>query len=475
MLENTSYFQSFANANILVVGDVMLDRYYYGQTSRISPEAPVPVVHVGKTEEIPGGAGNVALNVSALGAQVKLMGICGNDYEADCLQEKLKLAGVFCDFHPIPGYPTITKLRVLSQHQQLIRLDFEGLLENVDFTGFIKSYRSHLNNTQVIILSDYAKGTLQHVAELIQLARAQNIPVLIDPKGNDFTRYQGATLLTPNRKEFEQIVGYCKEDREIEERGENLRRQLNLAALLITRGEEGMTLLQKEQAPIRLKVHSQEVYDVTGAGDTVIATIATTLAVGQPLSESVALANLAASQVVQKVGAATVTVAELQAALNPTHALQKSILNEEQLKIILSDMQRRGERIVMTNGCFDILHPGHIAYLEQAKRLGDRLIVAVNDDASVARLKGPSRPINSLEHRMQVLAGLSSVDWVVHFSEDTPARIIEHLQPDVLVKGGDYRVSEIAGAESVLKRRGEVKVLNFVEGYSTSHIIERCK
>lgn len=469
----TLHIPNFDAARVLVVGDIMLDRYWYGNTSRISPEAPVPVVHVKQIQERPGGAANVALNIQALGAQVNLMSMSGDDTIADQLSELLSKLDIKSYLQRIPGLPTITKLRVLSLHQQLIRLDFEEGFHQVNANELISKFDQQLSDYKVVILSDYAKGVLRCAPELIAHARRKNIPVLVDPKGSDFTIYRGSYMLTPNRKEFETVVGRCHDEQEIVNKGLKLINDLELNALLITRGEHGMTLIVPNETPLHLPAQKREVYDVTGAGDTVIALLGASLAAGSDLPLAAALANHAAGVVVSKLGAATVTVSELRRAMEEYHRSGRGIISEEQLTIAIKDAHAHGERVVMTNGCFDILHAGHITYLEEAKKLGDRLIVAVNDDASVARLKGPSRPINSLSQRMAVLAGLSAVDWVVPFNEDTPERIICNLLPDVLVKGGDYKISDIAGGKCVLNNGGEVKVLSFVEGCSTSAIIKK--
>lgn len=471
------HIPAFENARILIVGDVMLDRYWYGSASRISPEAPVPVVHIQKEEERPGAAGNVALNVAALGAKVTLLGVSGDDPIADVLENKLRAAHVDCQLHRLPNLPTTTKLRVLSSgfHQQLIRLDFEDSLADFNHAELCTLFESHLSQTDVVILSDYAKGALACAPELIKLARAKNIPVFVDPKGHDFSIYRGATLLTPNRKEFELVVGPCRDEQELIDKGLKLLKQYELAALLVTRGEQGMTLIQPDQPEFHLPAKAREIYDVTGAGDTVIAVLAASVAAGAELPMATVLANIAGGIVVGKMGAATASVPELRQAARQERVAGRGVMTEEQLLFAVQDAQENGERVVMTNGCFDILHAGHVGYLEQAKALGNRLIVAVNDDDSVRRLKGQERPVNRLEHRMAVLAGLSSVDWVVSFSEDTPERLLEQLRPDVLVKGGDYKLSEVVGAEIVLGYGGDVQVLGAEPGLSTTAILERSK
>jgi len=463
----------YSSASVLVVGDLMLDRYWHGTTSRISPEAPVPVVHVKEDEQRAGGAGNVALNIAALGAKVSALGFTGQDEAADILENLLKKAGVLCVFETLKDTPTITKLRVMSRHQQLIRLDFEDGFQSINSQNLLHQYDAEINQAQVIILSDYGKGTLNDVEKFITLARQKNKTVLIDPKGSDFNRYKGASLITPNLNEFEAVVGVCANEAEIVSKGMALLDELAVQALLITRGEHGMTLLTKDEKPLHLPTHAREVFDVTGAGDTVISTLAASLAAKKTLAEATALANIAAGIVVGKMGTATVSADELNYALSGQRPQHKGVGSLEAILNALSQAQSDGEKIVLTNGCFDILHLGHISYLKQAKALGDRLIVLVNSDASVKRLKGESRPINDLNTRMEMLAALECVDWVMEFTQDTPQEVIAQLLPDILVKGGDYSdITSIAGHKEVLANGGEVKVLTFVEGHSTTNIIK---
>jgi D-beta-D-heptose 7-phosphate kinase/D-beta-D-heptose 1-phosphate adenosyltransferase len=463
----------FRTAKVLVAGDLILDRYWHGGTSRISPEAPVPVVHVKTIEERLGGAGNVALNLAALGAVVSLIGYGGEDDAADSLARLLASAGIAHRIERVPGLATITKLRVLSRHQQLIRMDFEDSFEPVPEDGLVESFREAAAAADLVVLSDYGKGTLRPVARLIEAAGEAGKPVLIDPKGRDFAKYRGATLITPNLGEFEAVAGACRNEDELVEKGSRLMEVLQLDGLLVTRGEHGMSLLSRSGEPLHLATHAQEVYDVTGAGDTVIATLAGALAAGWPLPEATRLANIAAGIVVGKLGTATVDVEELAIALHGTRAQHRGVIELLDLLPLLAAARRNGERIVLTNGCFDILHPGHVHYLQQARELGDRLVVLVNSDASVQRLKGEGRPINPLPQRMAMLAALECVDWVLPFEGDTPREEICRLLPDVLVKGGDYTdITAIAGHDCVLAHGGEVKVLSFVKGFSTTNLIK---
>ena len=462
---------SLTAAKVLVVGDLMLDRYWHGDTSRISPEAPVPVVLVGESEERAGGAGNVALNISALGADASLIGFTGDDEQCRALEKLLTPVGVDCLFDKLTGAATITKLRVLSRHQQLIRLDFEDGFDKKNADNLLKSFQSQLATTGAVVLSDYGKGTLRQVQEFIKLARKAGKIVLVDPKGSDFEKYRGATLITPNIHEFEGVVGRCEDDEDIVNKGQDLMLSLDLQALLITRSERGMTLLQKDLPAIHLPTRAKEVFDVTGAGDTVISVLAAALAAGESFADATALSNLAAGVVVSKLGTATVSMDELRREIRKQHQVQRGVVEEDVLLQLVNDSKEHGETVVMTNGCFDILHAGHVAYLEQARELGNRLIVAVNDDDSVKRLKGPERPVNTMEKRMRMLAALECVDWVVPFYEDTPTRQICKLMPDILVKGGDNDPDKIPGGDCVREAGGEVKVLTYIDGVSTTGII----
>lgn len=462
----------FSSVKALVAGDLMLDQYWFGPTSRISPEAPVPVVRVTQAEARAGGAANVAVNLASLGAATTITGIVGTDANAGSLRRLLGELGIQLDLVESSTSPTITKLRVLSRNQQLIRLDTEDAFGAADAGSLEKTFTRHLGSASVCILSDYAKGTLLDAPALIRLCRGRRVPVLVDPKGNDFARYSGATLLTPNLAEFEAIVGRVRSDADLVAAARRLRAELALDALVITLGERGMVVVAADREPVFLAARAREVFDVTGAGDTVIAALAAGLGAGMPLTEAAALANVAAGLVVRKIGAASVTPSELRLELHEHGRGGRGLLDREQARRVAKEARERGERIVMTNGCFDILHSGHVAYLEEAKTLGDRLLVAVNDDDSVRRLKGPGRPVNSLEDRMAVLAGLAAVDWVVPFSEDTPERLVADILPDVLVKGGDYKPEEIAGGSIVIANGGTVEVLSFREGRSTSRILE---
>ena len=465
----------FQEARLLVVGDVMLDRYWHGSANRVSPEAPVPIVRVGSQEARPGGAGNVALNVAALGCAARLLGVVGNDAAADELDTRLQAAGVYCDFMRTADKPTITKLRVISQQQHLIRADFEEPFEARDVAALPDRAAALIGDIKAVILSDYAKGALQDTGALITLARSRDLPVIVDPKGTAFEKYRGSTLITPNLNEFEAVVGPCANEQELVSKGLALVSELELQAMLITRGESGMTLIRPGLPELHLPARAQEVFDVTGAGDTVIAVLASALAVGESLADATALANLAASLVVGKLGTAAISGPELRRAIVGEVDSSRGVMTSEQLAIVVEDARSQGEVIVFTNGCFDIIHAGHVGYLTAARKLGDRLVVALNDDDSVRRLKGPGRPINPLERRMAVLAGLEAVDWVVSFEENTPEALLESIKPEVLVKGGDYTVDQVVGASYVQSYGGEVRTLDYLDDCSTSEIVEKMR
>lgn len=462
----------FTNASILVVGDVMVDRYWFGDTTRISPEAPVPIVNINNTDNRPGGAGNVALNIAALGAKVILLGITGNDEPAHTLSNQLSIANVSHDLCRLDNLSTIIKLRVLSRHQQLIRLDFEEKLAATNKDLLIERYKKYLVHTKLVILSDYKKGTLADPQIFIQLAKQMNIPLLVDPKGYDFSIYRNAYMVTPNLKEFEAVVGHCRCEQDIFDKGRQLLDEYHMDVLLVTRGEEGMTLIQAKSSA-HYPACAREVFDVTGAGDTVIAVLGVALASQTDLLSAVALANLAASISVTKLGAISVSAPELATALTGKTNGASGIVNEEQLLLAVKEAKTLGKKIIFTNGCFDILHAGHVASLQMAKQLGDYLIVAINTDESIRKLKGSNRPINHLEHRMSVLAGLDVVDWVIPFADDTPERLLRLIQPDFLAKGSDYRLDQVVGADIVRAYGGEVRIMNPNINISSTAIIDK--
>jgi len=464
---------NFTQANVLIIGDVMLDRYWSGETSRISPEAPVPIVHVKGNEERPGGAANVALNIAHLGGKATLLGYIGVDEAGDALQKSLQNKGVDTQLIRVANKPTITKLRIMSRHQQLMRLDFEEDFKGEDHRELSSRYQALLAKTDVVVFSDYGKGCLENSRELIVMAHRLGKTIIVDPKSADFADYAYATLLTPNLSEFTTAADQWNTEAELFNKARALLNQHHIENLLITRSEQGMSLIQQQDEPIHLPTQARDVFDVTGAGDTVVAVLAASCSAGMPIQQAMALANLAAGIVVAKVGTATVSQTELEQALNQYSLIAKGVVSETQLIAAVRDAQAHGKKIVMTNGCFDLLHSGHVSYLEQAKALGDRLIVAVNTDASVRRLKGETRPINCVENRMKVLSALESVDWVLPFSENTPQRLICAVKPNLLVKGGDNDPQNIPGNDCVWDNGGDVVVLSFIEGSSTTGTIAK--
>ena len=472
-------FPNLQGHQVLVIGDVMLDSFYHGKANRISPEAPVPVVNVERVEDLPGGAANVAMNIASLGANCKISGITGQDTAADTLEQRLNSVGVKCAFHRAQNRDTIIKRRVISNQQQLLRMDFEKLFEEQEWQALKPIAEPLLTESKILVLSDYNKGTLTDPQYWINLAKQHDVPILVDPKGTDFEKYRGADLITPNMTEFEAVVGKVTSEADLIDKAQQLIKQLDIKAILVTRSEHGMSLIRQDQPEFHLPAIAKEVSDVTGAGDTVISTLAAVLAAGESIETAVTLANVAASIVVSKLGTATVSEPELkveyqrhQGDNNTDHSIG-GVVTVEQLKLAVQQAKNRGEKVVFTNGCFDILHAGHVSYLAQARAQGDRLVLAINSDESVTKLKGQGRPINSVDRRLAVLAGLSSIDWVTSFEGDTPEALLKEVQPDILVKGGDYDKKGVVGWEIVEGYGGEVRVMGLVENCSTTAIVEK--
>ncbi len=460
-------------ARILVVGDFMVDRYWFGDAVRVSQEAPVPVVDVADVEDRPGGAANVALNIVTMGAQCVFVAAVGQDAAARGVRERLTAAGVECDFVEVPEWQTTLKIRVVSQRQQLLRADIESPLPERVSEQVLARVQAQLENVDAVIFEDYDKGVIAAPEALVDCAKAAGAMVLVDPKHKAFTRYAGADVIKPNRREFERVAGAWQSDAELAAKGKAILTQTDAAALVITQGSDGLTVVRRQGGASHVTGHDVQVYDRTGAGDTVVAALGVGLGLGWDLLEAARMANAAAGLVCAKSGTASVSGVEVNRAIAGAVGLEGCVVTREQLLGAVAAARARGERIVFTNGCFDIVHAGHVGYLEEARRLGDRLIVAVNDDASTARVKGAGRPVNPLRYRMEVLAHLGAVDWVAPFSEDTPEGMLAAVRPDVLVKGGDYAESEIVGASLVRAYGGEVRALSRFEGCSTSSIIRR--
>lgn len=482
MTSNTDLIKlNFSSAKILVVGDVMLDQYWHGGTSRISPEAPVPVVKINRTDNRPGGAANVAANLVSLGSEVKLLGAVGKDSAAEIMTNILQKKNIPHELIAIDDFATIVKLRVLCRHQQMIRLDHEEDIENISLDNLrpiYDTYASLVEKYSTVVLSDYAKGVLNNPRPYIDVANAFGIPVIVDPKNSDFSVYKGAFIVKPNLSEFESIVGKCSSLEVLEERARNLLQQCGITNLVITRGGEGISLIPTNDSATHLPACSGEVYDVTGAGDTVIAVFAAALSAKMDLVKAAHISTIAAGLAVSKVGTTSISIQEIKDAMNKPKELPEGILQPEVLRDVIKQSQARGEKVVMANGCYDLLHHGHISFLERARALGDRLVVAINTDESIRGLKGPGRPMYSLQQRMTVISALKAVDWVVPFGEDRPGKLVEFLNPDILVKGDEKfkTVAEIPageGVEHVLANGGAVHLIGRTPECSSSQMIER--
>lgn len=471
----------FSSTRILCVGDVMLDRFIRGSISRISPEAPIPVLHIKDEKTVLGGAGNVVRNLKALGSHVTFISIIGRDQGGSQIQSLLNNSQNIEHHLIIDDKRTTTvKTRFIANNQQVLRTDEEHNhpLTKDQESELLKIFTSQISKHDLVVLSDYAKGlfSLQGLQVLIQVSRTHNKPILVDPKGKDFSKYKGATLLTPNLQELAHatlLLAHTQE--QIIAAAQKIIKVCDLEGIIVTRGEQGMSLIEASGTVEHLQTTALEIFDVSGAGDTVIATLALTLAVGGSLSEAMTLANTAAGLVVAKVGTAVVHQDELQAALHHQELDQheKKIVSWHKAQEITQKWKRCGQRVVFTNGCFDLLHPGHVSLLSQAKRAGDRLVVGLNTDSSVKRFKGADRPIQPEMARALVLASLASVDLVVLFDQDGPLELIETLRPDVLVKGSDYTIDQVWGAPFVQSYGGQVLLIDLVEGHSTTGIVSR--
>lgn len=460
-----------ARGPILVIGDVMLDRYLLGEVTRISPEAPVPVLRTVREETRPGGAANVAANVAALGAPCTLLGVVGEDAAGAGIAALAARHGAECRLVADPQGATTQKTRLVAGTQQIVRFDTDAAVSASARTALLASARALLPGASLAILSDYAKGALAEIPAFIAAANAAGVPALVDPKMTDPGRYAGAFLLKPNRREFEALFGPCAGLEAMATRAREAIAQHGFHHLVVTLGADGMLLVSADGTQHHVPTEAQEVFDVSGAGDTVVAALAVALAAGRSLREAVAEATLAASVAVSHAGTYVVTAADMQARQRGGQAPGK-VLDRPALLAQLRSLRARGRRIVFTNGCFDILHPGHVRMLAACRALGDVLVVGLNEDDSVRRLKGPARPVNRFADRAEVLAALAAVDFVTGFAEDTPLRLVEDVQPDILAKGADYAVDDIVGAEVVRARGGEVVAITFHAGYSSTRIIQ---
>lgn len=468
---------------IAVIGDVIVDHYVIGSVNRISPEAPVPVLVHGTDRLVPGGAANVAANAAAMGAPVHLVGLVGDDVRATELEAEL---AAFPDISLAlvrdPGRPTITKTRVMSGRQQIVRIDAEDTRPpsaQVEAL-LIAAARIAVARSRVTVLSDYAKGVLgdRVIAAIMEEARAHGVPVIVDPKRRTFEAYRGAALVTPNRRELSEATGLPDTtDEEAAQAAAVAAAQFG-GDVLVTRAEKGMSLWRRDGSVLHVPAEAREVFDVSGAGDTALAALAMSLASGQPLETCVRVANAAAAIAVGKLGTAVVTRAEIAAALDralPRMEPPGSLVPLERAREIIARWRAGGARVVFTNGCFDLLHPGHVALLEAAAAEGDRLVVALNTDASTRRLKGPTRPLQDELARARVIGAMRCVDLVVLFDEDTPLETISALLPDVLVKGADYKPDDVVGADVVIANGGRLVLADLVAGRSTSSLVAKAR
>ena len=471
----------FSGLRVLVAGDFMLDEYIWGKVSRISPEAPVTVVEVERETRTLGGAGNVVNNLAALGAKVEVIGLVGEDPPAHTLRQELdrlqvEAGGLFSD----PARRTTRKTRVYGGQQQVVRIDRETRTPApASFTTRALQYlEERLPKLQALILSDYAKGALtsDFLKEAIRLARLQNVPVVVDPKGQDYSAYAQATVITPNLKELEQVGGRALGSRE--ERlaaAEELRQRLKVSALLVTEGAQGMTLVGP-RGSVQLKARTpREVFDVSGAGDTVVAVLTLGLAAALELCEAASLANLAAGVVVTKRGTAPILLSEMERELKGHVEQEEKIVGLAELSFIVPHLKAQGNRVVFTNGCFDLLHVGHVKFLEESRRRGDVLVVAVDTDASVRRVKGEGRPVLSEQERLRMLAALAAVDYVTLFESAQLPEILAALKPDVLTKGSNYPEVEVEGRDIVTSYGGQVALIPVSDPVSITGLINRIR
>ena len=463
--------------NILVIGDLMIDHYLWGKCERISPEAPVQVVAIEKETAVLGGAGNVVHNLKALGAKVDVLSVIGDDTNAHELKILLSDIHVSGDALIVQeARKTSKKSRIIASQQQVVRYDKESTddISKESELKIVEHFKKNITSYDMVLLSDYGKGVLTNelTRALIDIANKHGKKVLVDPKGEDYTKYSGAYLLTPNKKEaIEASKVNIKDEASLLEAITKLKSECSLSVGLITLSEDGIAIYDDA-----LRTHptvAREVYDVTGAGDTVIASLGFSLACGYDIDQAVKFSNLAAGVVVGKIGSATATLNEIieyESSLNKSTS-DSHIKTLEEIELLSEELKKRGKKVVFTNGCFDILHVGHVKYLEEAKSYGDVLILGLNSDESVSRLKGPTRPVNTENDRAYILASLEAVDYVVKFYDDTPYELIKAVQPHILVKGGDYEGKEVVGQDIA----DELRLVNFVEGKSTTKTIERIK
>jgi D-beta-D-heptose 7-phosphate kinase/D-beta-D-heptose 1-phosphate adenosyltransferase len=474
-------YPNFNGVHIIVIGDIILDRYFWGEVERISPEAPIPVVKITHKSQRLGGAGNVAMNLSGLKCPTFLLAVCGKDRQGEYLATILKQEGVDHQLVLASNQPTTTKTRIIGQGQQLLRLDEEKsttISKKIEDKLFLQ-FETRLPMAQAVILSDYGKGIFngEFAQKIIRSCKAKKIPVFVDPKGNNWKRYHGADCITPNEAELSQVAPFDRDnDTDFSANARKILTDFELAHLLVTRGAKGMSLFNLKQESVHIPTKAQEVFDVSGAGDTVIATLGAGRACGLSMEAAARLANTAAGVVVGKLGTHAISALELkQALIGKDITGTDKIVGHDQAAEISERWRKEGKKIVFTNGCFDILHIGHMKILRTACGQGNKLIVGLNSDASIKRLKGESRPMMSEEERASLLSNIECVDLVVLFEEDTPLELIKRIKPDVLVKGGDWSLDQVVGRSEVESWGGRVHIVGLLEGISTTSVIEKMK
>jgi D-beta-D-heptose 7-phosphate kinase / D-beta-D-heptose 1-phosphate adenosyltransferase len=475
---------SLGTPRLVVVGDLILDHYVFGGVSRISPEAPIPVLHVRHEEDRLGGAANVAANIRSLGGQATIVGAVGNDDPGARLKRLVRESkGLTLSATATPKRPTILKTRMVSQNQQMLRVDREQVsgLQSAELNDIVERTQGALKQAAALVISDYGKGVLtpESTQAVIKSAKQAGIPVIVDPKGNDYSRYKGATAVTPNRSEAEDATGIdCGSLEGVEAAGRKLVKQLGLEAAVITLSAEGVAVIPRKGKMLHVPTHARSVYDVTGAGDTFIAALSTCLAAGADIPHAARVANFAAALKVARFGAVAISRSELRRSIvggGEGFAHAGKVLRVPELKQELAVHRKQGRRVVFTNGCFDLLHQGHVTYLNFCRTQGDVVVVGLNSDASVKRIKGPDRPLNDQEARARVLAALGDVDYVTVFDEDTPEKLIKAVSPDVLVKGADWQGKKVAGADHVKRNGGKVAFAPLVEGKSTTNLLQKAR
>lgn len=471
---NFSLFQQFNKLKILIIGDIMLDQYWNVNVSRISSEAPISISQFNYSFNKLGGAANVALNLFNLGVNTELFGITGNDLDSEIIINILNKKKIKFSILKSNKLRTIKKLRIFSGNQQIRRIDFDDDLSVISHKSLINKFIKKIKSCDAVLFSDYSKGTLVHCKRLINLIKKQKKLIIVDPKGLDFEKYKNSSFLKPNLNEFEMVVGKIKSNKDFKNKAIKLINKLNLKGLIVTKGKEGISYFDNKKKYFDSPSYSKEVFDVTGAGDTVLAILSLCIVIKMDIENSLKITNLAASSVINNFGTVPINLYELAHRITFIDNRFK-IISVSDLKFLFKYFKKNDQKIVMTNGCFDILHAGHVSFLKKSKVLGDKLIIVVNSDDSIRKIKGAKRPINSLRHRMHVLSELECVDWVIDFSETNPRKIYNYFKPDIITKGSDYKINEVVGGKEIVKTGGKVIIIDLLKGISTTSIVKKSK